>query len=178
MIGDLQRRLTLSKPFTDLALQKAIELRASPVFGALSMANALGGSGHADEWDAVREFTFVQLVDEAKARELPIALFMASCDDRERRVIDTPIWRAYRKIASDLKFTTDDATPENIYALGERIANATMFESDDFRSDDPRARHKALLLCFRAMHEPQTFTHSVRAVVALLNEEFLRANPI
>jgi hypothetical protein len=79
--------ITVVQPVRDDDLIQAIAIRCSPVFGALSMANALGGA-RTDAWRAVREFTLVQLVDDALTRGLDLTALKAACCDV--LVIDTP----------------------------------------------------------------------------------------
>jgi hypothetical protein len=79
--------LTLTHPLKTPDLVKAISLRCSPVFGSLSIANALGGSEN-DAWKVVRGFTLVQLVDEAVRRGVDLSEVKAACCDV--LVFDTP----------------------------------------------------------------------------------------
>ncbi len=79
--------LVLSEPLRDDDLLKAIALLCSPVFSALSMANALGG-GVTNAWRAVREHSLTALVDEAIDRGLSLDSLKASCCDL--LVLDTP----------------------------------------------------------------------------------------
>lgn len=80
-----------SKPVTVEDLARAIELACSPVLGALNMANAIGGL-QTDAWRLVREFSLVQLIDEAISRDVDLASIKAACCDVP--VVDTPPFRA------------------------------------------------------------------------------------
>lgn len=82
--------MVLSKPVRTESVVHAIELACSPIIGSLSMANALGGA-QTDEWRLVREFTLVQLIDEAVERGVDLSTLKAACCDV--LVMDTPPFR-------------------------------------------------------------------------------------
>jgi len=63
--------LTTTRELSVDDLRKAIELRFSRCFPALNLANALGGYQSAP-WQAVREFTPVQLIADAVERGVPL----------------------------------------------------------------------------------------------------------
>lgn len=84
--------LMLAQPLASSDLLEAIALMCSPVFGALHMANALGGAQTA-AWSAVRSFSLAQLIDEAVQRGLDLFDLPAACVDA--KVVDTPpFWGA------------------------------------------------------------------------------------
>jgi hypothetical protein len=82
--------IALAKPVSTDDLIHAIELACSPVLGSLNMANALGGT-QTDTWRLVREFTLVQLIDEACERGIDLTTIKAACCDL--LVMDTPPFR-------------------------------------------------------------------------------------
>lgn len=84
------RPILLAKPVSTEDVVHAIELRCSPVLGALNMANALGGA-QTDVWRLVREFSLVQLIDEADERGIDFTTLKAALCDVP--VIDTPPFR-------------------------------------------------------------------------------------
>lgn len=61
----------ITVPVNDGVLMKAIELRISECFGAMNIANALGGSG-SPEWDLVRKHRLPEMVADALDRGLPV----------------------------------------------------------------------------------------------------------
>ena len=82
--------ITLAKPVRTEDVIQAIELACSPVLGALSMANAIGGL-QTDAWRLVREVSLVALIDEASARDVDLSVVVAACCDV--LVMDTPPFR-------------------------------------------------------------------------------------
>lgn len=84
--------LTTSTEIDDATLQKAIELRISECFGALNIANALGGH-QSLEWQVVRAFTPRELFDEARARKLPLETFKGAVADNA--IADHPLYKRY-----------------------------------------------------------------------------------
>jgi len=82
--------LTETKPVSTEDLTHAIELKCSPVIGSLNMANALGGR-ETTTWRLVREFTLIQLIDEAIERGVDLSILKAACCDV--LVMDTPPFR-------------------------------------------------------------------------------------
>lgn len=72
--------MTISQPVPDSVLRKAIELRISQCFGAMNMANALGGSP-SPEWDVARSHRLPELVADALDRGLPVREFKAAVDN-------------------------------------------------------------------------------------------------
>jgi hypothetical protein len=80
-----------TRPVSDEDLVHAIELRCSPVLGALNVANTLGGL-ETNPWRLVHKFSLVQLIDEAVARDIDLGAVKAACCDV--LVVDTPPFRA------------------------------------------------------------------------------------
>lgn len=72
--------MTISTPVSDKDLQKAIELRISECYGAMSIANALGGS-RSIPWDLARNHRLPELVADALDRGLDLKSFRASVDE-------------------------------------------------------------------------------------------------
>lgn len=83
--------ITLAKPVSTDDIIHAIELATSPVLGALSMANALGGGLQTDAWRLVREFPLSRLIDEAVIRGIDLTILKAACCDY--LITDTPPFR-------------------------------------------------------------------------------------
>lgn len=79
--------ITLAKSVATEHVVEAIAILCSPVFGALNMANALGGA-QTDVWRLVRDFTLAQLIDEAAERGAVLDGVHAACCDVP--VLDTP----------------------------------------------------------------------------------------
>lgn len=68
----------------------AISLMCSPVFPAMNMANALGGTQTAT-WELVRTYTLTQLIDDAVERGADLSATKAACCNL--MVYDTPPFR-------------------------------------------------------------------------------------
>lgn len=73
--------LTLNTEVSNDLLKKAIELRINDCFGALNMANSLGGVS-TTEWELVRQHGLDALVEEALDRLMPVGDFKASVDGK------------------------------------------------------------------------------------------------
>lgn len=86
----------ISTPVPDRVLRSAIELKCSECYGALSMANALGGSPSAD-WLCARAHKLADLVAEVRQRKLDMADWKAAVDNKT--LCDTPAYcRAIKEI--------------------------------------------------------------------------------
>lgn len=79
-----------AQPATDAELLKALEILTSPVFGALSMAHALGGRSSSPEWMIIEQHTPRQIVDEIIDRGLSLEGRRATC--AQVLVVDTPVF--------------------------------------------------------------------------------------
>lgn len=80
---------TVTRPVSDAALVEAVALLTSPVFGALSMANALAGY-QSETWQVVHTYTPRQIVDEVISRGVDLDGVHASCS--RVLVVDTPVF--------------------------------------------------------------------------------------
>ncbi len=114
--------LVLATPLRDDDLLKAISLLCSPVFGALSMANALGG-GVTDAWRAVREHPLSRLVDEAIDRGLDLTSLKASCCDV--LVLDTPPLAGAFMSASALLITSNRSSADSLLTSSGEYFSST-----------------------------------------------------
>lgn len=84
--------ITLDVKISDGDLRKAIELRISECFPALDFANALAGAQDTP-WQLLRKYNFIELIDEAKARGLPIEAFRGAVGGRI--IADAPVYKKY-----------------------------------------------------------------------------------
>jgi len=85
----------LKRPITDAQLKQAIALRCSDCFPAMNIANALGGYPSA-EWEIVRSFSLVDMVQEAKIRSIDLsALEAAVCGGL---VVETVIYKKAEEV--------------------------------------------------------------------------------
>ena len=64
---------------TDRDIQEAIQLRCNECFPAMNICNAIGGSQDT-KWRLVREYSLVELIQEARERKLPIETFKTSVE--------------------------------------------------------------------------------------------------
>jgi hypothetical protein len=77
-------------------LRKATELRMSDCYGAMSIANVLGGSP-SHEWDLARKYRLADLVAEALDRGLPVGEFRSAVEGK--RLIDC---RCYLRLKEEI----------------------------------------------------------------------------
>ena len=82
--------LELTYQPTDTELKDAIALRCSKCFGALNIANALGGDDSIP-WKLVRTYSLVDLIQEAQARKLDLSTTNAAVEGG--RVVATEIYQ-------------------------------------------------------------------------------------
>lgn len=82
--------ITTTNPASTESIVAAISLLCSPVFGALNVANALGGA-RSDTWILAREHELDRLIDEAVRRGADLSEVRAACCDV--LVVDTPPFR-------------------------------------------------------------------------------------
>lgn len=80
---------TETRRVSDETLVEAIAIITSPVFGALVIANALGGYPN-DTWQTIGTYTPRQIVDEIIARGINLDEVLASCS--RILVVDTPVF--------------------------------------------------------------------------------------
>lgn len=80
---------TETRRVSNETLLKALQILTSPVFGALSMAHALGGYP-SDTWRVLETYTPRQIVDEVIARDMELTDVLASCS--KVLVMDTPVF--------------------------------------------------------------------------------------
>lgn len=118
--------LFLKNPVSDQILKEAIELRLNECWPAMNVCNALAGA-QTEEWRVVREFTFVELLDEAKARKMPYLSFVGSVD--KRKLTDTPIWRSALRYMPHLADPMTPAQPMRVDSAGNPVIYRTEKES-------------------------------------------------
>lgn len=70
---------TPATPANDLDLQKSIELKCSECYGAMSIANAIGGTPSRD-WHIARKFKLADLIAEAGRRGLDMSGWKTAVD--------------------------------------------------------------------------------------------------
>jgi hypothetical protein len=70
----------IATPVSDHILRHAIELKCSGCYGAMSIANALGGS-QTEDWKIARAHKLVDLIAEARRRQLDMATWKTAVDD-------------------------------------------------------------------------------------------------
>ncbi len=92
---------TITKPVSDADLKEAICLMVSECFGAMCIANALGGSPSVP-WEIVRKHRLAELVADALDRLLPVRDFKAA-------VTGTPFMetKAYLRLRDEIGGRSD-----------------------------------------------------------------------
>lgn len=85
----------LMEPVKTSTIIKAIELRISECFGAMLMANALGGRP-SPEWDLVRRVGLDELVADALDRKVDVRQIRAAVD--KTAFMDTPAYRRVKEM--------------------------------------------------------------------------------
>lgn len=73
--------IELTLPVSNETLRRAIELRMSDCYPAMSIANALGGTP-SNSWAIARKYRLALLVEEAIDRGLPVAEFYDPVADK------------------------------------------------------------------------------------------------
>jgi hypothetical protein len=71
---------TITQPISDADLRKAICLKLSECFGAMNIANAIGGTPSV-AWTVARQHRLAELVADALDRGLPVGEFRAAVDN-------------------------------------------------------------------------------------------------
>lgn len=85
--------LTTSQPVPDEVLLDALRIRCSPAFGAMQLANALGGvSDDGGPWPILRQHPPLAIVMEVLDRQLSVDGLTASCS--ETPVTESWVWIA------------------------------------------------------------------------------------
>lgn len=87
--------MEVKRPVTDAVLREAIEIRISECFGAMSIANAIGGRED-DVWRLIRQVSLVEMIAEALDRGLPVREFKTAVGDI--RFLDTPYYLKVRDL--------------------------------------------------------------------------------
>ncbi len=80
---------TVTRPVSNAALVEAIALVTSPVWGALSMANALAGA-QTEAWQILHNYPPCEIVDEIIARDISLDGVLAACS--RILVTDSPVF--------------------------------------------------------------------------------------
>lgn len=88
--------LTTEVKITDQNLKDAIAIRCSPCFGALNVANALGGS-ETTEWALIRTFSAVAIVKEIEARGIDITALPCAVE-KDTLVVDSQTYQKAKAI--------------------------------------------------------------------------------
>lgn len=93
-------KLVTETAISDADLQRAIEIRVDRCFPAMNICNALAGTPTI-AWQIIRQFTALQLFDEAIARGLPIESWRGRVEGNA--LVDSLVWKSYRKIKEEEK---------------------------------------------------------------------------